>query len=335
MKILTPAWKRIMFINPSRCFAVVAAVALWAPVPTASAGEIIEGIVAHVGNEVVLLSDVKKRVARMEQSPNASQMSLEEKEALALSSLIDDRLVAQEVKRLKIDVSEAEVDGVVKRMGAQNQMNPAQFQQALEMQGITMKQYRQQIKDQLIKMRLVQSKVKNEVQIPDEDVRALYRERTRMTEGVYKLRASHILFKLEPGASAEEENRANDKVQKVLAELAAGAAFDAMAKQYSEGPSAPQGGDLGFFGPGQMVPAFEKAAYAAEVKTVTGPVRTPFGMHLIWVADKLPMEKESYEKVAPVLRQELTNREMERLFRSYINNLREKSWISRRDAVVK
>ena len=87
---------------------------------------------AHVGSDVVLLSDVKKRVARMEQSPNASQMSLEDKEALALSSLIDDRLVAQEVKRLKIDVSEVEVDGVVGRMGAQNQMNPAQFQQALK-----------------------------------------------------------------------------------------------------------------------------------------------------------------------------------------------------------
>lgn len=324
-----------MLIKNLKLFVLLCAGGILWPSAFGHAGEIIEGIVAHVGSDVVLLSDVKKRVARMEQSPNAGKMSRDEKEALALSSLIDDRLVAQEVKRLKIDVSEAEVDGVVERMGTQNQMSPSQFQRALEMQGITMAQYRRQIRDQLIKMRLVQSKVKNEVQIPDEDVRALYLERARLTEGTYKLRASHILFKLEPGASAEEEKQVNEKVQRVLAELTAGASFHAMAKQYSEGPSAPQGGNLGFFGPGQMVPAFEKAAYEANLKTVTGPVRTPFGMHLIWVAEKLPMEKESYEQMAPVLRQELTNREMERLFRSYINNLREKTWISHRSAAVK
>lgn len=300
-----------------------------------NAGEIIEGIAAHVGKDVVLLSDVQKRLARMAKMPNASKLSDEEKHAMALETLIDDLLVSQEVKRLKIDVSEAEIDGVVSRMGAQNKMDPMQFQQALQMQGITLTQYRKQIRDQLIKMRLVQSKVKNEVQISDEDVRALYLERARSVEGTYQLRASHILFKLEPDATPERTELVDRKVQQVLAALAAGASFEAMARQYSEGPSASRGGDLGVFGPGQMVPTFEKAAYEAQLNAVAGPVRTPFGMHLIWVAEKLPVEKETYEKMAPALREELTNREMERLFRSYISNLRSKTWINRQVASVK
>lgn len=292
--------------------------------------QIIEGIAAHVGDDVVLLSDVQKRLVRLAQLPNASKMTKAGKEEMALSSLIDDKLVAQEVRRLKIDVSETEIDDVVSRMSTQNKMDPVQFKEALRMQGMTMDQYREQIRNQLIKMRLVQSKVKNDVQIPEEDVRALYWERARAVDGTFKLRTSHILFKLAPGASAEEEAQAHEKIEIVRKELKAGSSFADLAQKYSEGPSASRGGDLGVFGRGQMVASFENAAYTATIGEMTGPVRTPFGLHLIWVVEKVPVEKGVYEKMAAQLRQELTNREIERLFRNYIKGLRSKTWISHR-----
>jgi peptidyl-prolyl cis-trans isomerase C len=78
-----------------------------------------------------------------------------------------------------------------------------------------------------------------------------------------------------------------------------------------------------------MVPAFEKAAFEAPVGQVVGPVRTAFGYHLIWVQERVAAVVPSYESVLPALRQELTDREMERLFYNYIKGLRQRSWISK------
>jgi len=78
-----------------------------------------------------------------------------------------------------------------------------------------------------------------------------------------------------------------------------------------------------------MVPAFEKAAFAAPVGEVVGPVRTAFGYHLIRVQEHVEVQAPDYEMVKPALRQELTEREMERLFGNYIKGLRQRSWIQK------
>ena len=177
--------------------------------------EVIEQIQAHVGSDVVLYSDVQKRLSQMEKMPQFAKLTPVEKETICLDSLIDERLVSQEVRRLNIDVSDKEIDGVVERMQAQNRMDAFQFEQALMSQGMNLKQYRKQIKKQLIKMRLVQTKVKNQVQIPEEDIRALYLERHRLEADSFDIRASHILVKLAPGGSDSEEATAQAKIWKL------------------------------------------------------------------------------------------------------------------------
>lgn len=89
-----------------------------------------------------------------------------------------------------------------------------------------------------------------------------------------EVRASHILVKGEAEA------------KKLLYDLGAGADFAKLAKKHSLCPSADQGGDLGFFGRGQMVKAFEDAAFGAQVGVPVGPVKTEFGYHLILVTER-------------------------------------------------
>jgi parvulin-like peptidyl-prolyl isomerase len=89
-----------------------------------------------------------------------------------------------------------------------------------------------------------------------------------------QVRASHILVKDESAA------------KKLLYDLQAGADFGKLAKKHSSCPSSGQGGDLGFFGKGQMVKAFEDAAFTAQVGVPVGPVKTEFGYHIILVTAK-------------------------------------------------
>lgn len=108
-----------------------------------------------------------------------------------------------------------------------------------------------------------------------------------------QIHARHILV--------ETEEEALD----IIAELDAGADFAALAQERSTGPSGPNGGDLGYFGQGQMVPEFEAAAFALDVGEVSPPVQSQFGWHVITVEDKRPAAPPPFEQVAAQLQQQM------------------------------
>ena len=135
-------------------------------------------------------------------------------------------------------------------------------------------------------------KIQNSV--TDEAVRAAYDEQVKATAPKAQVRARHILLKSE------------DEAKAVIEEIKGGADFAEVAKAKSTGPSGPNGGDLGFFGEGQMVPEFEKAAFALEPGAVTdAPVKTQFGFHVIKVEEKREAPAPAYEQVAPQIRNNL------------------------------
>ncbi|MEW8970025.1 MAG: peptidylprolyl isomerase [Mesobacillus sp.] len=138
------------------------------------------------------------------------------------------------------------------------------------------------LKDQL----LMEKAALKDVKVSEEEVKKRYEE--------YKpeIKASHILV---------EDEKTAQEVKKKLDE---GAKFEDLAKEYSQDPgSAAQGGDLGFFGPGKMVPEFEEAAYALEVNKISEPVKSQHGFHIIKVTEK--KEKGSYEEMKDELEYEL------------------------------
>jgi hypothetical protein len=126
--------------------------------------------------------------------------------------------------------------------------------------------------------------------IPDDELRRLFTQEQPNAE----VRARHILFRMPPDASPQVRSELLARAQQVQQQAAAGADFAALAQQHSEDPgSAEQGGDLGYFGPGQMVPPFDSAAFALPVGQVSDLVDTPFGIHIIKVEDKRLPDYES------------------------------------------
>ncbi|NQW01725.1 MAG: peptidylprolyl isomerase [Rhodospirillales bacterium] len=132
-------------------------------------------------------------------------------------------------------------------------------------------------------------------QVTDEAVKAAYDKLAASSAGNAEIHARHILLKTEAEATA------------VIAELDKGKDFAELAKTKSTGPSGPNGGDLGFFGRGQMVPAFEKAAFELEKGMYsTAPVKTQFGYHVILQEDKRQKAPPSFAEAEPKLRAELS-----------------------------
>ncbi len=128
-------------------------------------------------------------------------------------------------------------------------------------------------------------------------------------------RASHILIAVEEGADEAAEAAARQKAEEILQRLKKGEPFEKLAKEFSDDPgSAANGGDLGYFGKGVMVKAFEEKAFAMKVGEISGPVRSRFGYHIIKLTDIRPAHGRDFEEVRATLEQEYRQQKAEEIF---------------------
>lgn len=297
---------------------------------------VIERIVAIVGPDIILLSEVEKVVDQMLQvqplPPGTDKArALEQRRSEILDTLVAEKLLEQQIRSLRIDVTEAEVARVVQETMTSNNLTEHQLEQALLREGLTLDEYREGLRKQLMKAKIIQLKVKSRVQVSDQEVRNhLASERTKASKR-FKVKARHIIFLVK---APEDEAPARQKANAALDQLRQGADFAELARSISEGPSASSGGLLGTFGRGEMVPEFEKAAFEAPPGTPVGPVRSPFGWHLILVEERVTeaaADEGSYEaELENRVRNQLFERAVEREFTRYVDELKSKTYIELR-----
>lgn len=164
---------------------------------------------------------------------------------------------------------------------------------------------------------LAEAFIREEVRkaVTEEEMQKAYQLFVSDTQSREEIKARHILV------ATEDEARA------IISELQSGADFITLAKEKSTGPSGPNGGDLGYFGRGAMVPSFENAAFATPTGQITTePVQTQFGWHVITVEDRRTSEPPSFEQLQGQIQQNLANQSLARI----IEGLRAPAAITRR-----
>jgi len=220
------------------------------------------GNIASVNGQAISRADFDRR---LESSPAAKQ---------ALTQMVQQALLDQYARNNKIDISQ---DDVTKRENELKAKYPAgQFDQIVKQQGYTEQDVQNILRGQIV----LEKAIAPQVHVSDADIKAYFDKNRTVFDKPEQVRARHIL--VTSAATA----------QQVLAKLKAGGSWDALAKQYSTDPSTKdKGGELGFFGRGQMVPQFQDAAFNAKVGQIVGPVKSPFGFHIIQVEEKKPAQK--------------------------------------------
>lgn len=206
-----------------------------------------------------------------------------------LDGEISERLLGREVKanKDKLGVADKDIDRAIDEVMHINHVNREQLQAALYGQGMSWTDYRDKLRAQLERTRLVQLKVQGKVQIKEGEARRRCLERHRM--GTAKTQdmvcASHILLRLDKDAGPKEVKAQHARAEALRERLRRGEPVAELARAHSEDPGA-EDGALGCFGRGEMVEAFEAAAFALSVGETSDVVRTPFGLHLIVVTDR-------------------------------------------------
>lgn len=230
-----------------------------------SGPELVDRVVAVVDGQPILLSELG----------NASDTQA------AVEALIERRLLQAEARRRGIEVTEQALNEAIEQIQTRNQIpDRATLMRAVEASGRTWKDYRRELKEQLIQRQLVGAIMARGTQVTDRELKQALK---RQPELIEQRRLSHILLQLDPSAKDWEVVDATQRARALLERHQQGERFEALARENSEDPSAGQGGDLGWIGLGLTDAAFEKAAFAAAQGAVVGPVRSAFGVHLIQV----------------------------------------------------
>ena len=286
---------------------------------------LLDKIVAVVDDEIVLQSDVenKLRMALIGQGIDVRTMPQAELEDMfnkVLENEIQRKLLLAKAREDSIEVDADRVEEMVRAQIRQfkEEFGAAAFAEELKNQGLTERQvrdeFREQFRDQYLE-RSMHEMLAQQVSVSPRDVKAFQEKYRRGESAVVSL--SHIF--VEPTASAEQQDKIRPQAESVLERIRAGGDFAALAREFSQDPgSASQGGDLGFFGRGTMVMAFEEVAFGLKVGEVSDLVQSKFGFHIIRVDESagdqvrarhilflLPADEEAAQRKAMALYQQI------------------------------
>ncbi|HEY8207778.1 MAG TPA: peptidylprolyl isomerase [Myxococcaceae bacterium] len=308
--------------------AIVSALLLGALSAPARA-ELVDRVAAVVNNDVITLSEVEQRaipfLARADVKDPKERAAVRQKILKqSLDMLVGEKLMEQQLHDRNMDVSEQEIDSTVDAVKQEQHLSSAQLEQALHEQGFTVQSYRDMLKKTLARRKLVAQQVRPKVKISDEDIKAEYARWARSESSDPEVHARHILVQVGANAPAADVEKARLKAV-ALAEEARkpGTDFADLAKKKSEGPSASDGGDLGYFRRGVMVPEFDKIAFNLKVGEVGDPIRTKFGWHVIKVEERRAVGLKTFDEMKDELRDKMLMGQLEKYTEDYVQELRQ------------
>jgi foldase protein PrsA len=247
--------------------------------------------------------------AKLESSPQGKSI---------FNQMVQGLLIDQYAKANNINISDADV--AAKEDDIKSKYPPGQFEQILKSQNLTEADVQRILRQQLV----VEKAVGANVKVTDADIKAYLDKNHATLDTPEQVRARHIL--VADLATA----------QKVEAQLKAGAKFEDMAAKYSTDPSSKiKGGELGFFSKGQMVPAFQDAAFSQPLNVVGPPVKSPFGYHIIEVEEKKPAQIATLASAHDKIKALLTQQQDQQQIPQFLSSLRAKANIQISDDKLK
>ncbi len=299
------------------------------PIEVASPSDnaaIVNGVAIPLDRYQQQLSVVQQQYLMQGISVPEEQMA--ELKGQVLESLIDQELLAQEAKGQGYEADQTKVDQQLQQIKGQFP-SEEQYYQALAQQGVSEQDFLTELKKSLVVQQFVSDRFASQVAVTEEDTKTYYDDNPSYFVQPERVRASHILFSVAEDASDEEVATAKAKAEAALERYKNGEEFSDLARELSEGPSASQGGDLGFFGRDQMVKPFEEAAFSMKVGEVSDPVRTKFGFHLIRLTARNEEGTLPFDQVKNQISDHLYKLRLGELVKAFLDQKKEKSEINR------
>jgi peptidyl-prolyl cis-trans isomerase SurA len=302
--------------------------------PLAARAHVTEKIVAVVGSDIILQSEMEERAkpylgeAERETDPKIKEKKRQTILREVLERMIDEQLILQQAGDLKVTVTQDDIDKAVEDIKTQNHINQEQLTEALKEQGMTLPSYRQDLKRQITRIKVISIAVRSRVSISDDDIKTYYEQNVKSTGVDRKVHASHIFVAIPDGATVQQVEEKRAFAAQLVQRARAGDDFGKLAREHSEDAATrKEGGDLGWFGRGALPSAVEEIVFNMEPGEVRGPIRAERGFHVLKLTDKKDEQVRPLSEVKEQLRTALFTQEMEKQTKSWLAELRKKAHI--------
>jgi peptidyl-prolyl cis-trans isomerase SurA len=296
-------------------------------------GRTLNRVAALVNGDVITLHDLQERAGlawrQAESEPEGPARDRARAKALrgAFDALVAERLLDAQAKEMGVEVTEQEIDQVIADTKQRFRLDDEALDRALAAEGSNRQAYRLRVKRDLEGYRVVQLKVRARIKVTDEDLKNYYQQHEQEFASGYEIKVRHVFLQVPAGAAPADEARVREKGQKVLARLKAGEDFAKVAREVSQGPSAADGGDLGWLRRGVIQPEVERVAFALETGQVSDLIRTKTGFQIIRVEGRRGGEPRPFDQVKDEIRDKLTNDQADVLRQQYVADLRKDAFI--------
>jgi len=320
---MTPRRPRLALV-----VALAASLAAVASTPRALA-DVIERVVAVVDEDAIFYSELRERAAPFLPQVMSAGTETERLARLAelyrqlLDVLIDEHLIAKAAEAMDVRVSNDDVEGALRNVQAQNGLTPEEFWEAVHQQGFSEAQYRIDLRRQLLRYKVMNTRVRGRVNITEADVRRRYDEAVREANRELRFRASHIFVSVPEGAPATTVAQVRAEAERIRQGLDV-PGFERAMSRYG-------GGDLGWLSQGDLPAPLESALLAMQPGEISEPVRGPSGFHifLLHERERGGSNIPPFDDVKDQIFREMLNVAMQRQEQVFLEELRRDAVISR------
>ncbi len=294
--------------------------------------ETVDRIVANVNGEIILYSELQKQIKivgkNMPMLDTTDPANKAKVEREVLNQLIQQKLIDTEADRLKVKATDAEVEGRLQQILAQNHGTMAELEANLKDNGQTLDAFRLQVKKDMERQRLLEQFCKSKVLIGDQQVDACLKGEN--ADSAVNSQKFHLgLIILPVGDKYATKPEAAEKTgREILEKLKGGADFQSMAKQYSKGSTAQEGGDVGYLGADEIAPFIAQGIRNLGKGQVSGLIQGPGGYYIVKLYD---VTREQVANSDPDLREKvrrtLYEKEVNRKFEEWVRDLVSRAFI--------
>ena len=246
-------------------------------------------IIAVVDQSVITEQELANRIQTVSAQLEKQGTPLPPQEVLEkqiLERLIVDSLQLQLAAQTGLKVDDTMLDKTIERIAAQNKMNTAEFKEALEKDGLSMRQFREDIRNEITISRLRERDVDNKLTVSDGEIDNYLTTQANRGDEQDEFEISHILVRTPEDATPEDLDKARTKTETILKELADGKEFAQVSASYSDTPNALEGGKMGWKTGAQIPALFLDTLKPMQVGEVSKPIRSPNGFHILKLTNR-------------------------------------------------
>ena len=293
----------------------------------------IDGIAATVNGEVITLLDLEKAGLPVLREKLRTTLKRErakvKREALlaVLDGMVLQTLQRQRARELGLRVNEQEIDTAVMQVRENNSLSEEMMARALKEEGLTFEKYREQISEQILFSKLMQQEIRARVALTDEEMEEYYVEHQAEYYLPSRIRVRHLLVKISNEDDEKAFQEARNKAFAIIEEVRGGADFAELVMKYS--PETVSDGETvsGWLKRGEFLQELEETAFSLPAGSVSKPIRSSVGFHIIEVVEKEDASYLALETVSEGLREKMTQERMEKEYGKWLEELREEAHV--------